>query len=514
VTQLHFVGPWDLDARLPVLPEPGTAPVVLIESRAKSSALPYHKQKLVLVLSAMRHFAEELRAAGHDVERVNARSYVDGLREVAARRGARSIAVMEPREWGMSQAFRKAEAEGALPPLVRHDDGGPGSHFVFTRAEALGWAAGRKELRMDLFYAFARKKSGLLMDAKGKPLGGKFSFDAENREPPGDERPPAHRGREPDAITRQAMEDVRRWGHGWGELDGFDWPVTRAAALDELERFFAERAALFGRYQDAMIEGEPYLWHTRIGAAMNLGLLRPLEVCQRIVAAHQAGMPLAAAEGLLRQILGWREYVRAMYWLRMPAMRSANALGAKRPLPVFYWEPERTEMRCVRSAAAQVHATGYAHHIQRLMVLGNFALLAGIDPLAVSHWFWAGFVDAYEWVELPNVHGMALFADDGFTTKPYAASGAYIHRMSDHCGGCRFDPKRRTGPDACPFNPLFWSFLARHRERFGRHPRLGALYGTWDRFAETERAAVLASADAVLAGLPPAETYRFDDDRC
>jgi deoxyribodipyrimidine photolyase-related protein len=247
---------------------------------------------------------------------------------------------------------------------------------------------------------------------------------------------------------------------------------------------------------------------------MNLGLLRPIEVLERIVAAHQAGMPLAAAEGLLRQILGWREYVRAMYWLRMPRMRSANALGAKRPLPVFYWEPERTEMRCVRSAAGQVHRTGYAHHIQRLMVLGNFALLAGIDPLAVSHWFWAGFVDAYEWVELPNVHGMALFADDGFTTKPYAASGAYIHRMSDHCGGCRFDPKRRTGPDACPFNPLFWSFLARHRERFGRHPRLGALYRTWDRFAETERAAVLASADAVLAGLTPAEAYRFDDDRC
>jgi deoxyribodipyrimidine photolyase-related protein len=265
-----------------------------------------------------------------------------------------------------------------------------------------------------------------------------------------------------------------------------------------------------------MITGERFLWHTRIAPAMNLGLLCPREVCERIVQEHASGaMPLAAAEGLLRQILGWREYVRAMYWLRMPAMRHANSLGAKRALPVFYWEPERTEMRCVREAVSQVEQTGYAHHIQRLMVLGNFALLAGIEPLALSHWFWAGFVDAYEWVELPNVHGMALFADDGFTTKPYAASGAYIDRMSDHCGRCRYRVKERTGERACPFNPLFWDFLVRHRDRFGKHPRIGALYRTWDRFGDDEKARIRESAARVLSSLEPStEPWRFDDDRC
>jgi deoxyribodipyrimidine photolyase-related protein len=518
VTTLHFVGPWDLDRRLPCVPrDPAEGPVVLVESRAKSSALPYHRQKLVLVLSAMRHFAEALRRDGFDVELVEARSYVDGLAEVARRRGARRIVAMLPREWGLTRALERARDDGTLgATLELHDDGGPGSHFLLGRDELRAWAEGRRELRMEHFYAFLRKRTGYLMDPRGKYVGGKLSFDADNREPPGDERPPAPPAFPPDALTRACIERVRSWGHGWGELDGFDWPVTREDALRELDDFFAHRAALFGRFQDAMIDGERFLWHTRLAPAMNLGLLSPREVCDRIASEHAAGrMPLAAAEGLLRQILGWREYVRAMYWLRMPAMRSANALGAKRSLPVFYWEPERTEMRCVRRAVEQVRDTGYAHHIQRLMVLGNFALLAGIEPLALSHWFWAAFVDAYEWVELPNVHGMALFADDGFTTKPYAASGAYIDRMSDHCGRCRFDPKRRTGPGACPFNPLFWDFLARHRARFASHPRLGALYRTWDRFPEAEREAIRASAEATLTSLAPSEQgWRFDDDRC
>jgi deoxyribodipyrimidine photolyase-related protein len=518
VTVLHFVGPWDLDRRLPCVPRaPGDGPVVLVESRAKSSALPYHRQKLVLVLSAMHHFAEALRRDGFDVEVVQARSYVDGLAEVSRRRGASRIVAMRPREWGLSRALARAEQEGVLgAPLTLHDDGGPGGHFFLTRDEARAWAEGRKDLRMDHFYAYLRKRTGYLMDARGKYVGGKLSFDADNREPPGKERPPAPPRFPPDALTLACMDRVRAWGHGWGALEGFDWPVTREDALRELDDFFAHRAPLFGRFQDAMIDGEPFLWHTRLAPAMNLGLLSPREVCDRIVAAHEAGaMPLAAAEGLLRQILGWREYVRAMYWLRMPAMRSANALGAKRALPVFYWEPERTEMRCMAQAVGQIRDTGYGHHIQRLMVLGNFALLAGIDPLEVSHWFWAAFVDAYEWVELPNVHGMALYADDGFTTKPYAASGAYIDRMSDHCGRCRYDVKRRTGERACPFNPLFWDFLVRHRARFGAHPRLGALYRTWDRFPETEREAIRATAARVLEGLTPStHGWRFEDDRC
>ncbi|MBN8613869.1 MAG: cryptochrome/photolyase family protein [Deltaproteobacteria bacterium] len=518
MTTLHFLGPWDLDRRLPCMPRhPHDGPIVLIESRAKSSALPYHRQKLVLVLSAMHHFAEALRADGFDVEIVNARSYVDGLREVTSRRRPERVVAMRPREWGMERALRIARKENALGvPFELFDDGGEGSHFLLTREEIHRWVEGRAVLRMEHFYAHLRKKTGWLMDASGKPLGGKLSFDADNREPPGDERPPPALVHAPDAITRACMERVRSWGHGWGELEGFDWPVTREAALAEIDHFFAQRAALFGRYQDAMITGERFLWHTRIAPAMNLGLVSPREVCQRIVHEHARGtMPLAAAEGLLRQILGWREYVRAMYWTRMPAMRRANALGAERALPVFYWEPERTQMRCMREVVGQVKATGYAHHIQRLMVLGNFALLAGVEPLALSHWFWAGFVDAYEWVELPNVHGMALFADDGFTTKPYAASGAYVDRMSDHCEGCHFRVKERHGERACPFNPLFWDFLVRHRDRFASHPRIGALYRTWDRFGDDERARILESAAQVLASLTPTDhAWRFEDDRC
>lgn len=515
---LHFVGPWDLDRRLPCVPRhPDDGPVLLVESRAKSSALPYHKQKLVLVLSAMHHFAAELRADGFDVEVINARSYIDGLKEVVARRRPARVVAMRPREWGMERALRIARRDRVLGvDLELFDDGGDGRHFLLTREELHRWAEGRQVLRMEHFYAHMRKKTGWLMDEHGKPLGGKLSFDTDNREPPGAERPPPLIRHAPDAITRDCMERVRAWGHGWGDLDGFDWPVTRAGALTELDHFFAERAALFGRYQDAMIGGERFLWHTRLAPAMNLGLLSPREVCERVVAEHGAGrMPLASAEGLLRQILGWREYVRAMYWVRMPKMRRANALGAARPLPDFYWEPERTEMRCMREAVSQVKETGYAHHIQRLMVLGNFALLAGIEPLALSHWFWAGFVDAYEWVELPNVHGMALFADDGFTTKPYAASGAYIDRMSDHCASCRYRVKERSGDHACPFNALFWAFLVRHRSRFGSHPRIGALYRAWDRFGDDERGRVLASADRTLASLvPTSHEWTFDDDRC
>ena len=250
------------------------------------------------------------------------------------------------------------------------------------------------------------------------------------------------------------------------------------------------------------------------GAAMNLSLLHPQEAIDAALVAYEAGAaPLNAVEGFVRQLLGWREFIRGVYWTRMPGMRHANALGAGRPLPRFYWEPEATEWACLRDSAQAVRDHGYAHHIQRLMILGNFALLAGVRPLDVSHWFWAGFVDAYEWVQLPNVHGMALYADDGFTTKPYAASGAYVQRMSDYCAGCPQDVKRRHGEDACPFNPLFWRFMVEHRERLSANPRVGALYGNWDRWAPAEREAILASAERILAELEPADPgWTFADD--
>jgi deoxyribodipyrimidine photolyase-related protein len=512
---LHFVGPWDLNASLACVPsEPGAHPVVLVESLARGAALPWHRQKLVLVLSAMRHFAAELRAAGHEVLEVRADDYLAGIAEAARCTGATRARALRPRDHGIDQRFtRSARDGGPGVPLELLDDGGPGGHFLLTRAEFAAWAAGRRTLRLEHFYAMMRRRSGLLMTGDA-PLGGRWSFDAANREHARGARPPDVVPPVVDAVTRATIERVERWPQAWGRTEGFAWPVTRTEALAGLDAFIRERGAGFGRYEDAMLHGQSTLWHSRLSVPLNLGLLHPREVLDRVVEAHADGrMPLAAAEGFVRQVLGWREFMRGMYLLRMPAMRAANHLGASRPLPEFYWDPPRTDMRCMRDTVQRVHDTGYAHHIERLMVLGNFALLAGVEPLALSHWFWAAFVDAYEWVELPNVHGMALFADPAFTSKPYAASGAYIDRMSDHCGSCRYRVKARTGRDSCPFNSLFWQFLDRHRDHFARHPRLGALYRTWDRWPEAERAAIRATAAAHLERMEPSvNDWHFADD--
>jgi deoxyribodipyrimidine photolyase-related protein len=514
---LYFVGPWDLHRSLPCVPQrPEDGTVLLVRSKAKGRALPYHRQKLVMVLSAMAHFAEELEGDGFDVSFVDAPSYVDGIREQVQRSGADRVHAMRPREWGLNRALEQAATDEALgAALTLHDDGGAAGHFLLERDAFATWATGRKQIRMQHFYSFMRKRSGWLMDGN-KPLGGKWSFDTSNRKHArGVPAPPLPRY-EPDALTRSLIEEVNRWPGHWGDASSFDWPVTRAQALAELDDFFAARAAGFGPYQDAMIHGQPFLWHTRLAAAMNLSLISPREVCERICLAHERGqMGLASAEGLLRQILGWREFIRGIYWLKMPSLRDANQLGARRRLPKFYWEPEATAMRCVSDCVSAVERHGYANHIQRLMVLGNFALLAGIAPLDVSHWFWAGFVDAYEWVELPNVHGMALFADDTFTTKPYAASGSYIAKMSDYCTGCAFNPKMRVGEQACPFNALFWAFMNRHRARFEVNPRMRMLYRTWDRFDEAERRAIVDAATRIVESLPEADhRWRFDDDGC
>ena len=405
-------------------------------------------------------------------------------------------------------------------PLTLHDDGGEGGHFLLSRADALAWAAEQKPAknatqvwRQDRFYAFMRKRTGWLME-EGKPAGGKYSFDADNRKPAKGERPPAAHRFEPDAITREVMERVRDWPGLWGDVEGFAWPVTRAQALEALRHFLDARAEGFGPYQDAMLEGEPFMWHALLSTAMNLSLLHPREVCEAALEAHAEGrMPLGSCEGFLRQVMGWREFMRLVYLARgAEAMRSANTLGATRRLPINYREPEKNEQRCVREAVTTVRDEGYAHHIQRLMVLGNFALLAGIAPLELSHWFWAAFVDAYEWVELPNVHGMALYADDTFTTKPYAASASYIHKMSDHCRGCAYDHKARVGEDACPCNALFWAFMEEHRDRLSRNFRIRGLFRTWDRWDEAQRAAIRDRAASFLTSLEPADVDRAVDD--
>jgi deoxyribodipyrimidine photolyase-related protein len=337
-----------------------------------------------------------------------------------------------------------------------------------------------------------------------EPAGGQWNFDHDNRERlPADITPPRPRRFPPDALTREVMALVEReFPDHFGTLDAFAWPVTAEDAAAALEDFIAHRLARYGTFQDAMAEGQPTLFHALIGAALNVGILDPGTACAAAERAWREGRaPLNAVEGFIRQILGWREYVRGLYWARMPAYRETNALGAERPLPSFYWTGE-TRMACLRAAIRQTRDLAYAHHIQRLMVTGNFALLAGLDPDAVNEWYMVVYADAYEWVELPNTHGMALFADGGvMASKPYAASGAYINRMSDHCRGCAFDVKAATGPRACPFNFLYWDFIARHAELLARNPRMAMPLRTMAKMDPAKVRAMRDAAATFLAGL-------------
>ncbi len=507
----YFIGPWDLDRRLSCVPkDPADGTIVMVESIGKSRALPYHKKKLVLVLSAMRHFAEALRADGFDVSIVRARSYAAGIRRHVEAHQSSAVIALAPREWGIDRSLQEADL-GA--PLQRHDDGGTGGHFLLSRAEFAEWARDRTQLRMDVFYRWMRRRTGLLME-KGKPAGGKWSYDKDNRKPVRGQAPPTLPVFAPDALTASVMEEVDGWGHGWASVEGFSWPVTRADALTALQRFVDERLVLYGDFQDAMVEGQSFLWHACISPALNLGLLSPQDLIDAAMGVWRAEKaPINAVEGFIRQVIGWREFIRGVYWLRMPGLRQANRFDAQRPLPAFFWEPEGTDLGCLRDALRSVKEHGYAHHIQRLMVIGNFSLLTGLRPLDVSHWFWAGFVDASEWVELPNVHGMALAADSTFTTKPYAASGAYIARMSNHCTGCRYKVRQRHGPDACPLNALFWDFMVRNRPALETNPRIAVLYRSWDRWDLEEQSAIRSSAGAFLQTLTPAEQgWAFRDD--
>ncbi len=307
------------------------------------------------------------------------------------------------------------------------------------------------------------------------------------------------------SITRDVIACVKtRFGGHFGDLEPFWFGVTRTDAERQRDHFLDTGLARFGDFQDAMLTGEPFLYHSILSLYINVGLLDPLDICRRAERAYRDGkVPLNAAEGFIRQILGWREYVRGIYWLKMPGYAGMNALNHTRPIPDFYWTGD-TDLACLRAVISQTRQEAYAHHIQRLMITGNFALLAGIDPADVHDWYLSVYADAFEWVELPNTAGMSQFADGGMlASKPYAASGNYINRMSDYCAGCRFDPKTRTGAGACPFNALYWDFLARHEQRLARNPRMSQMYSTWRKFPDTEKSAIRNQAAAFLDGLKP-----------
>jgi deoxyribodipyrimidine photolyase-related protein len=486
-TTLAFVAPWECSRAVANIPrEPrDDVIVVLLESVAKGAALPWHRQKLVLLLSAMRHFAAALERAGYRVVFRRAASYAEGLREMARETGARRVVATEGREQDMvDELTRAAEllAEVDVSLALREDRG-----FLATRSEFAEWARGRKEHRMEWFYREMRRKHQVLMEPDGQPSGGQWNFDADNRKPwpKGREVPPIWRV-EPDEITCEQMERVAKWSGRWGRVDTFALPVTRADAKAWLHRFIAERLPEFGPYEDALVHGAPDLLHSTLSSILNVGLLHPLEVVRAAEAAWRNGLvPIESAEGFIRQILGWREYIRGMYWHLMPGLRTANALNAPLPLPRWFWAPDGEAydasgqtgdacgMRCLADTIRQVRDHGRVHHIARLMVQCNFATMLGVEPAALSRWYWSAFTDAYEWVELPNVVGMGTWGDGGqLASKPYVASGAYIKRMSNYCTGCRYDVTKRVGDDACPMNTLYWDFLDRHRERFAKHPRM------------------------------------------
>jgi deoxyribodipyrimidine photolyase-related protein len=488
-----------LSALADVDPEHDT--ILMVEATDAFATVNHHKQKIALVLSAMRHFAETLRRRGLEVDYVrleapeNTGSLTCELARAAARRRPGRIVVTEPSEWGTQAMVEGWGAATGLPVEIR-----PDHRFFATRAGFADWARGRRAWRMEHFYRDMRRAHAILMDGEG-PAGGAWNYDHDNRKRlPAGVEPPARLRFEPDATTREAMALVeRRFGGHFGELEAFGWPVTRADALAALDDFIVRHLPRFGDYQDAMKAGAPFLFHSLLAPALNLGLLEAREVCLAAESAWRAGAaPLNAVEGFVRQILGWREYVRGVYWTLMPDYADANALQAARPLPAFYWTGE-TDMRCLAEAIASTSRHAYSHHIQRLMITGNFALLAGVVPREIERWYLGVYADAWEWVEMPNTLGMAVFADGGrMASKPYAASGAYIDRMSDFCPGCAYDVKAKSGPGACPFNPLYWAFLIRNEARLAGNARLAMPYRTLAAWPQARRAAILAEADAFL----------------
>lgn len=478
--------------------DPAQDAVWMCEAPAEARAVWSHKARLVVFLAAMRHFRATLTARGWPVEYLATGTHphntlAQALASAIATHQPAAVVLVEPGEWRVQQDIIDVARTADVPLQIRVD-----RHFVLPLADFAEWMKGRKQPRLEHFYRWMRQRTKVLMEGK-EPAGGAWNFDHDNRESFGKEGPkgvPRRFGFAPSAITREVIAMVEAdYADHPGSLAAFDWPLTREEALESLDDFIAHRLAGFGPHQDALWEGEVWLWHSHLSAAINLKLLNPREVCEAAEAAWRRGeAPIESVEGFIRQILGWREYVRGLYWHRMPAYLEDNALDAQAPLPGFYWTAD-TDYACLAATLRQTLDTGYAHHIQRLMITGLFALLLGVTPRRVHEWYLAIYVDAVEWVELPNVMGMSQFADGGFMgSKPYIASGKYIHRMSNHCQGCRYDPEQATGPKACPFTTLYWDFLGRHETRFNAHPRLKPQVLNWQRKAPEQQQAIRTEA--------------------
>jgi len=484
--------------------DPADTIVLMAEIAEETRYVRHHRRKLAYVLAAMRHHGVALAQAGWRVDYVeleaegNSGSFTGEVMRAVERHAPDRIVVTEAGEWRVAAMLDSWETLTGLPVEIRRDTRFLASHKAFAR-----WIDGRADPRMEWFYREMRRHTGLLMEG-GKPVGGKWNFDKENRKPPPKRmaipRPPAF---PPDDTTKAILDLVeRRFGDHFGSIDDFGFAVTREQAEAARDWFLDNALPRFGDYEDAMITGEPVLWHAHLSPYINSGLIDPLDLCRRVEARWQEGkVPLNAAEGFIRQIIGWREYVRGIYWWTGPDYVKRNFFGNRRKLPAWYWTGE-TDMHCLSEAIGQTLELAYAHHIQRLMVTGNFALIMGADPAHVHQWYLEVYADAYEWVELPNTLGMSQFGDGGLLgSKPYASSGAYINRMSDYCRHCRYDVSKRTGADACPFNALYWDFLVRNRDKLGDNRRLAMPYRNWDRIAAPEQQAIRDRAAELLEGL-------------
>lgn len=488
--------------------DPQRDQILMCEVMAEATYVRHHKLKIAFIFSAMRHFADELRGKGFQVhyrkldDEGNKGSFREELRAVVQELSPKAILVTEPGEWRVLEDMKTWQQLTGIAVEVR-----PDTRFLCSHRQFREWASGRKELTMEFFYREMRRKTGLLMEGD-HPVGGRWNFDAENRKPATpDLLRPQHRRFMPDAITKEVLSLVEaRFGNHIGRLENFGFAVTRSQAEKVQAEFIRDFLPSFGETQDAMLVSDPFLNHSLLSFYINIGFLDPYSLCRAAEEEFRAGRaPLNAVEGFIRQIIGWREYVRGVYWLKMPGYTELNVLEAKRDLPAFYWTGE-TDMRCLSTVIGETIDHAYAHHIQRLMITGTFALLAGVDPFQVHEWYLEVYADAYEWVEAPNVIGMSQFADGGLLgSKPYAASGNYISKMSDYCEHCRYDVKKKVGEGACPFNALYWDFLDRNGEKLSGNRRLAQPYATWRRMSDEQRQNYRISARDFLKKLEAGE---------
>ena len=482
--------------------------ILMCEVIEEATYVPHHKLKIALIFSAMRNFAEELTTKGFELRYTrlddpdNSGSFTGELARAVTALSPERIIMTEAAEWRVLQAMERWQSSFAVPIEIRGD-----TRFLCSKAEFGDWARGRRSLTLEYFYRDMRRKTGLLMRGKD-PEGGKWNFDVENRKPAQpDLFRPKHPVFPPNAITLEVLDLVERQFSGnMGSTKDFGFAVTRADAERAARVFIHDFLPSFGETQDAMLTEEPFLNHSLLSFYINIGLLDPLAVCRAAERAYLEGnAPLNSVEGFIRQIIGWREYIRGIYWMKMPGYENSNVFDVHRPLPDFFWSGS-TDMNCVSTAIRQTINFAYAHHIHRLMVIGNFSMLVGLDPHAVHEWYLSVYADAFEWVELPNVIGMSQFADGGFmASKPYAASGAYINRMSDYCEGCRYDVAKKDGEDACPLNALYWDFLDRNAGTLSSNHRLAQIYTSWHRMGDDKKQSYRESASLFLQRLDAGE---------